>query len=83
MLEDYIEYANLNDEFVSQYSMSRAMACICSADGGEVANDGEVATEFSRVFLGEKVEQVYKEGKTEEAEGNFEDDKLDKVSAFL
>ena len=69
MLEDYIEYANLNDEFVSQYSMSRDMACI--------------KTEFSRVFLGEKVEQVYKEGKTEEAEGNFEDDKLDKVSPFL
>ena len=73
MLEDYIEYANSNGEFVSQYSMSRAMACICSPDGGE----------FSRVFLGEKVEQVYKEGKTEEAEGNFEDDKWDKVSAFL
>ena len=82
MLEDNIEYANSNDMYVSQYSMSSALNLTDTAPlmevrlvmGTEVNVKISTRPEFSLVFVREKVEQVFEEeGKTEEAKGNFED----------
>ena len=61
-----------------QYSMSCAMACICSADGG-----GSHNRVLSCVSWWKRGTGLQWGENVEEAEGNFENDKWNKVSAFL